>query len=134
MVSEVVNDSAKYQGRTVTIKGNLVATDEVTALTGDGCTVRVNALKKPFACGVSLARNSRRALPTMISLSGRVLAAKKVFREYSPTPAIPSWPKGEYVEMGFGHMNAFPVELVVMDGQIATSEAPKHIDRTDVSK
>jgi hypothetical protein len=51
-------------------------------------------------------------------LTGKLTFAPKVFVEYKPPPDIPGLPKGEYVQKGFGHQNAYPAELVVVDGHV----------------
>ncbi len=53
-----------------------------------------------------------------LRLTGTLTPPRKVFVKDPLRPPIPGWPEGEYVEMGFGHMNAFPVQLTVTDGRI----------------
>jgi hypothetical protein len=144
-VAEVVNNSTRYADRTVIVAGLLMATDEVTALKGDTCEVRVGALKRPFACAVSLlipnckdpeqrcsqellnvvsairrVRSLRENSVTMVSLTGTLVLPPTVFVEHAPL--VPGLPKGEYAQTGFGHMNAFPVQLIVVDGRVLSHE------------
>jgi hypothetical protein len=144
-VADAINESANYADRSVTITGSLFATSEVTALKGVGCIERVSAMRRPFACAVSLllpncktaTANCSQGLLDVISevrdmrlsgedsvvrivLTGRLAVAPTVFREFFP--AIPGLPSGEYVQMGFGHMGAFPVRLTVTDGRVLPAE------------
>jgi hypothetical protein len=118
-------------------------TGEVTALKGAGCIELVSAMQRPFACAVSLVfpdcktpdshcsqglldviseirsiRLSREGPDVRVVLIGQLAKAPTVFREFSPPTTIPGLPKGEYVQVGFGHMGAFPVRLTVTDGRI----------------
>lgn len=146
-VAEAVNDGSKYINHPVTIAGVLTVSMEFTAVSGSGCTERINALKKPYACAVSLSlpdcarpqtgcsqslielRNrmrrlvlSRERTPVPITVTGILQLPPKIFVEYTQPPVISGLPKGEYVEMGFGHMNAFPAQLIVMDGRLILAE------------
>jgi hypothetical protein len=146
-VADAINNSVKYGESLVSVQGRLIASMEVTALEGQGCEVRINAVtRQPFACAAHLRflcggpqgdcsaelqnflvvlqkiRSSRGASRTTALLSGKLTLPRKVYREYVPAPVIPGWPKGEYVQEGFGHMNAFPVELIVQDGRVISEE------------
>jgi hypothetical protein len=148
-VADAINESANYADRSVTITGSLFITIEVTALKGVGCIERMSALRRPFACAVSLilpdcktaAANCGQGLLDVISevrgirlsredsvvrvvLTGRLAVAPTVFREFFPSvPGLPiPGPRGEYVQMGFGHMGAFPVRLTVTDGRVLPAE------------
>jgi hypothetical protein len=149
-VAEAVNNSSQYADSTVTITGSLLVTEEVTALKGVSCVERINALKRGFTCAVSLIfpdcnrnrdactsglaevlsevrrmQSSRSGESTRsISLTGKLNVAQMVFVPYSPPTDLPGLPKGEYRPMGFGHMNAFPVQLVVTDGRVLRAENP----------
>ncbi len=141
-VAEAINNSVKYGDSLISVQGRLSASEEFTALEGEGCDVRINALKRPYVCAVSLRfrygsadkdcspelrnvlsslrkiRYSREASRITVVLTGKLTLPPRVYVEYAPPPAVPGLPKGEYVQMGFGHMNGFPVELIVQDGRI----------------
>lgn len=148
-VAEVVNNAEANSGRAITVEGLLSASTEFTALKGDGCNTRMNPLKKPFACAIDLVFPSCKApaprctaalvdvlnvirsqgfsrapMQITLRLTGRVIAPQKVFVKDPLPPPVPGWPEGKYVEMGFGHMNAFPVQLTVMDGRIVSQMSP----------
>lgn len=55
-----------------------------------------------------------------LRLTGKLIPPRKVFVKDSLPPVVPGWPEGKYVEMGFGHMSAFPVQLNVIDGRIVS--------------
>ena len=146
-VAEVLDNPAKYAGQIITVNGLLAMTLEYRALSGSGCEVRLNAQKRPFACGMlfslpdcgspesicggnlaEVARrirevSYRRNQPAVrLSLTGELVVAPKKFVEYDPPPMLPGLPRGEYVQTGFGHMNAFLAELVVVDGRVASTD------------
>jgi hypothetical protein len=140
LVAEAVNDAPKYSNRLVTIVGFLNVSDEFTAISGSGCAERMNMLRKPYSCAVSLrmpdcTRQETRCTPNLIELSNRMRQIfstervqiavtgtlqlpPKVFVEYSHPPVVPGLPKGEDVEMGFGHLNGFLLQLTVTDGRL----------------
>jgi hypothetical protein len=146
-VAEAVDDALSYANRLVTVTGLLSVGLEVTAVRGTGCDERINALKKPYACAVSLrlpdcAKPGTSCDPSLAELSNKIRALRlgsgtaevraavtgilqipeKVFVEFIPPPAVPGLPKGEYVENGFGHMNAFPVQLNVTYARLMPAE------------
>ncbi len=59
-----------------------------------------------------------------LRLTGTLLPPRKVFVKDLLSPPIPGWPEGKYVEMGFGHMGAYPVQLTVTDGRIVPESEP----------
>lgn len=131
----------------MTIAGVLTVSMEFTAVSGSGCTERINASKKPYACAVSLilpdcagpqtgcSQNlmelcdgmhrlvpSREHTPIPITVTGILQLPPKLFVEYTPPPVILGLPKGYYVERGFGHMGVFPAQLLVTDGRLILAE------------
>jgi hypothetical protein len=142
-VAEVINHPTKYDGQRVTLTGSLNASFEFTALSGTGCEVHLTSTRPPLACAVSLdlpdcgnpdsvcsgdlkdltqrirlVRFSRKSSTKQMVLIGKLEFAPKVFVDYKRPLDIPGLPKGEYVQTGFDHMNAFPAQLLVVEAHV----------------
>ena len=140
-VADAINNSAKYDGRAVSITGILFAgMEHGSFLEGSGCVERMSAMKRPFGCAidlrwpicsaegacsfslVDLLRElrplAREASSVRVTLTGKLAAAPIIWKSFYPPEVIPGIPNGEYVTMGFGHMNAFPVRLTVTDARV----------------
>jgi hypothetical protein len=144
-VAEAINNSAKYDERTLTLTGALLPNVHGPFLQGNGCEVRFGAMKKPLACAVLVAlpnchgpesrcgqeltkvvdtvlrkQAERQVSAILVSLTGKFVVAPTVFVENAPPTVVPGLPKGE--KEGFGHMHGFPAKLLVIDGRVLSSE------------
>ena len=147
-VAGAIKDSAKYDGKRVAIAAPLFLSIHGIFAEGEGCNKRVNALKREFACAVLIAlpecrrpdttctqglislsnvirervEASLRLAPIPVLLTGKLEVAPRRFVERPLAPDIPGVPKGDYIQMGFGHMNAFDVRLIVTDARLLSDE------------
>jgi len=55
-----------------------------------------------------------------VSLTGKLELPPKMYVDRSPV--LPDLPIGEYVEKGFGHMNAFPAQMSAVEGKVIGTE------------
>ena len=55
-------------------------------------------------------------MPIAVMLTGKLDVAPRKAFPIQPPPVVPGLPTEEIIEIGFGHMNAFPIQLHVLDG------------------
>jgi hypothetical protein len=151
-VATAINDSAKYDGKAASIAALLHIGEHGMFLPGEGCVKRFDTARNEFACAVLVrlpncppSRNcpnslvafldtvhervkaSRRPAPIPVILTGRLEVAPKRLVPIPNPPDVPGVPTAAYVQMGFGHMGAFDVQMIVEDARLSSDEELKRL-------